>query len=239
MRTVRDSESPTVGEYIGAALALIFAAGGVFGLIIFASHANEDSALVNWFGLTAALAGAVFFELIKYSVTVKRRHLERWAIRISVTPAKVNELRALSQDIQRTRELQGALSSVIELRARELLVARMKKNISLRADLIKDELLDLADQETRLALDTDALSSGGLAEEMQNIFNVLQPSQRSKVFDIVPRMPGMAGLLTYTIDGMLKLALREWQSRRARRIRLKASDLDTVSAPKSGAPAED
>jgi hypothetical protein len=75
MRAVRDPESPKIGEYIGAAAASILAAGGVFGLIVFASHANKNSALVNWLGLSAALAGAVIFELIKYSATVKGRHL--------------------------------------------------------------------------------------------------------------------------------------------------------------------
>lgn len=228
----RDPESPTTAEWLVSFGALILAAGLVTGMVLFAERANHNTTLVNWFGLATALGGAVTFELLKYAVTVRDRHLNQLAVRINVTPARIEELRSLTSEVQRTRQMHAALSAAIELRARELLLARQREELKLRAIELKGELEYLSDQEDRLALDAEAKSSDELAQEVQEMIDALRSTGRNERFGlakssldsmtvVMPAISPFVKQLTKYFDRQVERQIRR---RQAKQVRAKASE---------------
>jgi len=197
-------------------------------MVLFARRANRDSSLVNWFGLVTALGGAASFELLKYAVTIRDRHLSQLAVRINVTPARVEELRALTGEVKRTRQMHAALSAAVEFRARELLLARQHAELESRAAQLKSELEVLAEQEHRLTLNAESKDSEGLIREVQQIIDAPGP-QRNESLELAMKsvsvvVPG-GGIINALLDRLVTSLERYSERSRARRMRVQARDV--------------
>jgi hypothetical protein len=227
LKITRDPQSPTAAEWLVAALALLLAAGLVVVMVLFAQRANRDASLVNWFGLVTALAGAATFELMKYALTVRGRHLNELAMRINVTPTRVEELQSLTSDVERARRMYAAVSAAIELRARELLLKHQGEELRSQAAKLQSALTDLAEQEHRLALDAEANASKSLVREVQEMVDTserrnepLKPTMRS-LGSLEFVMPGTSSLATQFVSYLDRQLAR----RRARQMRSKATSV--------------
>ncbi|MGH3915736.1 MAG: hypothetical protein ACRDTC_20350 [Pseudonocardiaceae bacterium] len=218
----RKLNSPTAGEWILCALAMAVAAGLVVGMTFFAIEANQNSSLVNWFGLSTAIGGAFAFELMKYAVKVRDRHDSRLAMQVNLTPLKIEELRSVTQDVERTRELGAALDSAVELRARELFLQQQRDELAARVDKVKADLLDLASKEDRIARDQESQEASNLANEMAKVLKSLGVSREERLLDTIrpfyPRFP-LGPLSANLIDAAVRYFLRVLEARQARRIR--------------------
>jgi DNA repair exonuclease SbcCD ATPase subunit len=226
--TTREPGSPTTAEWLVAIGALFLAAALVFGMVRFAQSANRDTTLVNWFGLVTALGGAATFELVKYAVTIRDRYLNQLSLQINVTPARVETLRSLREDLERTRQMQAALSAAIQLRARELLLAQQREELRNQAARLQNELETLSDQEHRLALDLEARDSESLVQEVQQMIDALESERQKEPLKLIKSslasfefvMPGTSKLM----DQLVSYVDRQLEKRRARKIRATTAD---------------
>jgi hypothetical protein len=134
---------------IAGLAALIAAVGLVLGMIFLAQRANRDQNFVNWLGLATALGGAAAFELFKHGMTARKRFLEELADEITLTPIRKEELGKLMSEAAKNRELYDGLTTVIELRARELAVERDRQELQQRAKSLASDLQKLEEREHR------------------------------------------------------------------------------------------
>jgi hypothetical protein len=237
----RKLSSPTPGEWILCASAMVVATGLMIGMAFFAIEANRNSSLVKWFGLSTAIGGALAFELMKYAVKIRDRHDGRLAMQVNLTPLKIEELHSVTQDVERTRKLGAALASAVELRARELFLHQQRDELVARVDKVKVDLLDLADKEARIARDQESQEASDLADEMVKVLKGLDASREERLLDTIrpfyPRfLPG--ALTTDLIDTTVKHFLHMLEARRARKIR-QASTEERDELPNQSASRSD
>jgi hypothetical protein len=224
MNTVRRAESPTTGEWILAAAAALLGAIFIAGMVYFAVQANHYAQLLNWFGLAAAIMGAVIFELLKYAATTKRRHIDNLATRVAIVPEKIKELAAVTEQIEHSRQMQALVATFVELRARELMAEQTKTQLVARVTQVKNDLGDLAALEQALALDQQHAETNELAAEMLAMTESLDPT--AKIDRWVRRataLPFVSPVVSGMIERLLQEALIQLSARRTRRARTRTA----------------
>jgi hypothetical protein len=205
------------------------AVGLVFGMVFFAIQTNRNAALINWFGLSTAIGGALAFELTKYAIGIRFRHAVRLAVQVNLTPLKIEEFHSVTRDVERTRKIGEGLASAVELRARELFLQQHQNELVARIESVRKDLLDLADKENRIARDRKSQEASKLAEEMTDVLKSLGASREEKLLDALkPLYPfyGPASALAGAIDTSVRHLLHRLEARRARRVRQESAGGD-------------
>ena len=207
------------------------AAAAVIGMILFAQKTNENPNLINWFGITTALAGALAFECIKFAATVKSRHLHDLSARIILTPAKLDELTQIVTEIEKNRKMYSSLNSAIELRSRELALEYEQNQLKIRAVEALEALSDLEARQRRLALDKESARTHEFAEEMNDVLTKLGESRISKALDGISRSSSFASPVVYSVVELLRMisARIERTLAKRRKERVKRLKLDAES----------
>jgi hypothetical protein len=185
-----------------AGLAIVFSAGLIVAMFLFARKANQEPSFVNWYGLATAIGGTLVFESLKYAFTVRSRHRAELSEMITLTPAKIDELSRLVDEVEKTRRLYSGLTTAIELRAKELMLEYERSQLEERASELRGMLVDLEQRQKKLALDSEAQQAGELAEEMSEIVKMVGVSRADRSLDriwrvvaILPILPGGAVLI--------------------------------------------
>jgi hypothetical protein len=230
---LRKLETPSVGKWVGAGVATATAGALIVGMILFAQKTNADPRLINWFGITTALAGALAFECVKFAGTVKSRHLYNLSTRITLTPAKLDELTRIVTEVEKNRKMYSSLNSAIELRSRELALEYEQNQLKIRALEAMDALGDLEIRQRRLALDKESAETREFTEEMNTVLANLGESRIRRTFVEFSRSPNPVSLLG-TIAAELAKVLHtqiERISVRRRKERVKQLELDEGPLP--------
>jgi hypothetical protein len=241
MGSVRKLEAPSMGKWLLAAGAVVLAGVAIAAMVLFAQAANKNTGLVNWFGIVTALGGALAFELLKYAITTRSRHLEELSTRISLTPAKKDELAALLIEVDKTRRLYSGLSSAIEMRAKELALEYERTELQQRAEELKRASIDLRQRQHQLALDAEARRSTDITDEMNAVLDTLGVSKQDRLLDqlwrsigVVPGLPG-----GFLFSSLAEAGQREIERLLARRQRAKVANIDLGAAPEATTPPEE
>lgn len=189
-------------------------------MIYFAQKTNEDPSLINWFGIATALGGAMAFEFMKFAATTRSRHLHDLTTRITLTPAKLEELTRIVTEVEKNRQMYSGLNSAIELRSRELTLEYEKDQLRTRATETLDALDDLADRQRRLALDMESAQTREFAKEMSAVLAKLGGSRANRTLDEFSRSSGyfgLAGFIGYIAAEAAKLIHAETERIAAKR----------------------
>lgn len=221
-------ENPSPIRWVLAVLATVVAVAVIYVMILFAQAANADNKLVNWFGIATALGGALVFELLKFSFTVRSRHLEELANKIQLTPAKMEELAKIVDEVNKKRQLYAGISTAVELRAKALAFEAERKQLAKRALEVQRDSTELVARQHRLALDIEANESADLAKEMAEVVDKLGVSRQDRIFEqlwkSIGAVPGLpAG---YLVGKIAEAAQHQMERIMAKRSQSRISDLE-------------